>query len=259
MEDLIFQFSFLSDQALQDKNFDPSTIEDLMKLFDIEAYKAWAAMELECNKEEEEAQDSMTEAEDYLDSVMESAMEEFRRFEEEMDRTAKSELNSLVQVGDVAKKMGKSMEKAATIASKKYVEAALNSATASMKSAWKGLNSAKANPCSLFKCYTVVDKPPKKLEATGRQQLLAHVFPGRSLADQMTISQCKNASLISIFNRLHPQRAYGMIEEALLVTRLSQKHIKHGTSSNIAPPHPCIKRTPSLAHHCTHYGDRYKT
>lgn len=40
----------------------------------------------------------MKEADDYLNSVMEEAMEEFRRFEEELDRTSKSELDSLVKV-----------------------------------------------------------------------------------------------------------------------------------------------------------------
>ncbi|TYH32475.1 hypothetical protein ES288_A01G254900v1 [Gossypium darwinii] len=47
MEALLSQFTFLSDQALQgNKNFDPSAMEDLMKLFEIESYKAWAALEL---------------------------------------------------------------------------------------------------------------------------------------------------------------------------------------------------------------------
>ncbi|KAI8028368.1 hypothetical protein LOK49_LG02G02862 [Camellia lanceoleosa] len=86
----------------------------------------------------------MKAAEDYLDSVMESAMGEFRRFEEEIESKSKGEMKSLVQDGESARKAGKSTEKAATIASKKYVEAALNSASASMKSAWKGL-SANAN------------------------------------------------------------------------------------------------------------------
>ncbi|MED6206982.1 hypothetical protein PIB30_031658 [Stylosanthes scabra] len=36
---------------IRDKNFDSSTIEDLMKLFEIESYKAWAAAELEQQKE----------------------------------------------------------------------------------------------------------------------------------------------------------------------------------------------------------------
>lgn len=148
MEALISQFTFLSDQALQDKNFDPSTIEDLMRFFEIESYKAWAAMELEQEKEVEEAETEMKETEDYLDSVMESAMEEFRRFEEEMNQTFMAEYSSLVNVAEKARKMGKSMEKAATVASKRYIEAAVNSATASMKSAMKTLssNSKKVHP-----------------------------------------------------------------------------------------------------------------
>ncbi|GMH06739.1 hypothetical protein Nepgr_008579 [Nepenthes gracilis] len=151
MEDLLYQFLFLSDQSLYDENFDPWMIEDLTRLFEIEAYNAWADMKLECAKEEEGAGDSMREAEEELKSAMESAMEEFRLFEEEMNRTAKAELRSLVQMGEVARKMGKSMEKAASIASKKYVEAALASATASMRSAWKRLSSSnfKVHPSRL--------------------------------------------------------------------------------------------------------------
>ncbi|KAK7328272.1 hypothetical protein VNO77_22375 [Canavalia gladiata] len=146
MEALLSQFSFLSDQALQDKNFDPSTIEDLMKLFEIESYKEWAAAELEQEKEVEEAEVSMQEAEEYLESVMESAMDEFRRFEEELERMSKDEVESLVKTAESARKMGNLMEKTASIASKRYIEAALNSATASMKSAWKGLSSGKVHP-----------------------------------------------------------------------------------------------------------------
>ncbi|KAI4299003.1 hypothetical protein L6164_032502 [Bauhinia variegata] len=146
MEALLSEFTFLSDQALQDKNFDPSRIEDLMKLFEVESYKAWAAMELEQQKEVEEAEEAMQEAEDYLDSVMESAMDEFRRFEEELDKMEKAEMDSLVETAEKARKMGNVMEKAASIASKKYIESAVNSATASMKSAWKGLSSGKVHP-----------------------------------------------------------------------------------------------------------------
>ncbi|XP_028107830.1 uncharacterized protein LOC114306746 [Camellia sinensis] len=145
MEDLFSQFIILSDQSLYDKNFDPSTIEDFMKLFELESYKSWAAMELEHENEVEQAEESMKEAEDELDSAMESAMEEFRLFEEEMEREAKVELQGLVRIGESAWKMGKSMEKAASIASRKYVEAAMNSASASMKSAWKGLSSSNTN------------------------------------------------------------------------------------------------------------------
>ncbi|CAL5438844.1 unnamed protein product [Camellia sinensis] len=150
MEDLFSQFIILSDQSLYDKNFDPSTIEDLMKLFELESYKSWAAMELEHENEVEQAEESMKEAEDELDSAMESAMEEFRLFEEEMEREAKAELQGLVRIGESAWKMGKSMEKAASIASRKYVEAAMNSASASMKSAWKGLSSSNTNKVILL-------------------------------------------------------------------------------------------------------------
>ncbi|PON98358.1 maternal effect embryo arrest [Trema orientale] len=146
MESLLSQFTLLSDQALLDKNFDPSTIEDLMKLFEVEAYKSWAAMELEYHHESQDAEIALQEAEDQLESAMEAAMDEFRRFEEEMERVANTELNSLVSTAEGARMMGNLMEKAATIASKRYIEAALSSATASMKSAWKGISSNRVHP-----------------------------------------------------------------------------------------------------------------
>ncbi|XP_043704098.1 uncharacterized protein LOC122654176 [Telopea speciosissima] len=148
MEALMDQFSFLSDQALQDKNFDPATIDDLLKLYELEAYKAWASIESEQEKDVQEAETFMKDAEDYLNSVMENAMDEFRRFEEELDSVSKAELETLLRVAKNTKKIGQSMEKAATIASKKYMEAALLSATASMKSAWKGFsfNPKKVHP-----------------------------------------------------------------------------------------------------------------
>ncbi|XP_057503565.1 uncharacterized protein LOC130787116 [Actinidia eriantha] len=146
MDDLFTQFIFLSDQAVGDKNFDPSTIQDLMKLFELESYKAWAAMELEQDNEVREAEASMREAEANLESAMDAAMDEFRRFEEELDREVKAELRGLVQISDAVWTMGKSMEKAANIASMKYIEAAMNSATASMRSAWKGISSKKIHP-----------------------------------------------------------------------------------------------------------------
>ncbi|KAM1023642.1 hypothetical protein ACFX2A_045486 [Malus domestica] len=146
MEDLIAQFSFLSNQALQDKTFDPSTIEDLMKLFELEAYNSWAAVELEQQQELEDAECAMQEAEEYMDSVMESAMGEFRRFEEEMERMSKAELDKLEATAEGARRMGMVVENAATVAAKRYIEAALNSATASMKSAWKGISGKKVHP-----------------------------------------------------------------------------------------------------------------
>ncbi|KAF8019475.1 hypothetical protein BT93_G0227 [Corymbia citriodora subsp. variegata] len=146
MDDLFTHFTFLSDLSLRDKSFDPATIEDLMRLFEIEAYKSWAAAELDFRAEAEAAEAEADRAEAYLDSVMEDAMEEFRRFEEEMDRMAKEEMEGLVETAEKARRMGNLMEKAATVASKKYIEAAVNSATASMKSAWKGLSSHKVHP-----------------------------------------------------------------------------------------------------------------
>ncbi|KAL4588482.1 hypothetical protein LXL04_001373 [Taraxacum kok-saghyz] len=84
MEALISQFTFLSDQALDDKNFDPSTIDDLMKLFELESYKSWAAMELEHETEVAEAEDSMKEA-------------------EEMEAESNKELHGLLSIGESAK------------------------------------------------------------------------------------------------------------------------------------------------------------
>ena len=75
-----------------------------MKLFEIESYKAWEVMELEQEKEVKEAEITMQQAEDYLDSVMESAMEEFRLFEEEMERKSKAELNGLEETAEKARK-----------------------------------------------------------------------------------------------------------------------------------------------------------
>ncbi|XP_052878888.1 ATP-dependent RNA helicase eIF4A-like [Gossypium arboreum] len=61
MEALLSQLTFLSDQALQgNKNFDPSAMEDLMKLFEIESYKAWAALELVEEKQVKGAEITMS-------------------------------------------------------------------------------------------------------------------------------------------------------------------------------------------------------
>ncbi|XP_073272418.1 uncharacterized protein [Primulina huaijiensis] len=144
MEALFSEFAFLSDQALQDKNFDPSTIEDLMKLFELESYKAWASQELDQGNELAQSESYIKESEEYLDS----AMAEFDRFEEEMDTLCKSEYSSLINVADSARKLGKNMEKAADFAATKYIKAAVGSATASMKSAAKAIsnNSNKIHP-----------------------------------------------------------------------------------------------------------------
>jgi len=149
MEDLMYQFNWLSPQFAfhHNTNFNPSLIEDdLLKLFEIEAYRSWANLELACKVETEETQKAMEEAEQEINSAVESAMDEFQRFAEEFEREAMAEYNSLVSTAEAAWKMGKSLEKAATNASKKYIEAALNSATNSMRSAWKGVSSRKVHP-----------------------------------------------------------------------------------------------------------------
>lgn len=146
MESLISQFTFLSDQALSDKSFDPSAIEDLMRLFEVEAYNSWAAAELDHLREADEAETELQEAEEELESAMEAAMDEFRRFEAEMERIERAEHGSLVATAEKARAMGNLMESAAAIASKKYIEAAMSSATASMRSAWKGISTKKVHP-----------------------------------------------------------------------------------------------------------------
>ncbi|ESW31582.1 hypothetical protein PHAVU_002G250100 [Phaseolus vulgaris] len=129
METLISQFTFLSDQPLHDKSFDLFTTEDLMKLFEIESYKAWVAVEQE--REVEEAEATMQQAEDHFDRIMESTMEEFRYFEEEIERMSKSEVDSFIETAESGRKME---ESAASVASKRYIiEASVNSSIASSK------------------------------------------------------------------------------------------------------------------------------
>lgn len=140
MEGLISQFTFLSDQSLTDKTFDPSVIDDdLMKLFEIESYNAWAAMELQHAAQFTSAQSAIDDAERYLDDVMESAMEEFRVFEEEMERELSKEERSLVAVAEKARRLGDRAEKTASFAANKYVEGVVTLAGASMKSAVRAI------------------------------------------------------------------------------------------------------------------------
>ncbi|KAG8491356.1 hypothetical protein CXB51_014475 [Gossypium anomalum] len=69
----------------------------------------------------------MQEAEDYFDSVMETVVDEFRRFEEEMEREAKAELSGVDDTVEKVKKIRDLIEKGANIVSKLYVEAAMKS------------------------------------------------------------------------------------------------------------------------------------
>ncbi|GJT46496.1 retrotransposon protein, putative, ty1-copia subclass [Tanacetum coccineum] len=65
----------------------------------------------------------------YLDSATEEAIEEFRRFKEEMEQQSNKELQGLLSISKSERRIGKSMEKAVSYTSNKYVEADLNSAT----------------------------------------------------------------------------------------------------------------------------------
>ncbi|KAL5982493.1 hypothetical protein ACLOJK_016566 [Asimina triloba] len=142
MEALLSQFSFLAKQALQDKSFDPARIEELMLLFEQEAEQSWAAMGSNEQKAVQEAEMEMREAEKYLNSLMDAAMEDYEIFEKELDKSSKRELERLKNAAKSAKKSGESLGNAMTSASKKYMDAALLSAAASMKSAWNGMSNA---------------------------------------------------------------------------------------------------------------------
>ncbi|KAB5519026.1 hypothetical protein DKX38_023345 [Salix brachista] len=201
MEALLYQFTLLSNQAFQDKNFDPSSTDDVMKLFEIEAYKSWASMELEQEKEVEEAEVAVQEAEDCLESDMESAMDEFRRFEEEMERMARSELESLERAGESARKMGNLLGKAAAIASKKYMEAALNSATASMKTAWKGLSSKKPHDETIYNKFLacesnipLMDKNGSNMSDVGRKCKISDEFQNQQPIAQSICDSTPNST-----------------------------------------------------------------
>ncbi|MED6173308.1 hypothetical protein PIB30_058138 [Stylosanthes scabra] len=96
MEALISQFTFLSNQALQeDRSSDTSTSEDHLRLFEIESYRAWAGVKLieQENKEVQEEKEARGttvtqhdyDHEDYHECVLESAMDELRYFEEELE------------------------------------------------------------------------------------------------------------------------------------------------------------------------------
>ncbi|WVZ26507.1 hypothetical protein V8G54_005051 [Vigna mungo] len=129
METLISQFTFLSDEPLHDKSFDLFTTEDLVKLFEIESYKAWVAVEQQ--KEVEEAEATAQQAEDHFGRIMETAMEEFRYFEEEVERMSKAGVDTFVETAESGKKME---ETATSVASKRYIsEVSVNSVISSSK------------------------------------------------------------------------------------------------------------------------------
>ncbi|CAL9123009.1 unnamed protein product [Musa acuminata var. zebrina] len=143
MEALFSQLAFLADQALDDKNFDPSKIEQLLCLFEQETYASWAAAEAEHLKAVDDAEDAMKDAENQLESLMEAAMADFSRFNDAADVSAAEELSSLERAADATRKVGKSLGAATAIASKRYMDAAMASAMAAMRAAFA---SSKVHP-----------------------------------------------------------------------------------------------------------------
>ncbi|ONK61393.1 uncharacterized protein A4U43_C08F29440 [Asparagus officinalis] len=131
MESLLSQLSLLANEALNDKNFDPSRIEQLLALFEYEARNSLSTVEAEHQKTAEEAEAEMKEAEAYLNSQLDDATDEFHRSCEEVERS--SEMGRVIGSG-----VGR--------ASDKYMDAALASAMASMKSAVDGAKLSKVHP-----------------------------------------------------------------------------------------------------------------
>ncbi|CAA0831281.1 Unknown protein [Striga hermonthica] len=102
--------------------------------------QAWANLELDAENEPKKAHDKVKDSEEYLDSMMDNAKVEFCQFEEEMDQAAEAMHDNFV-----TRKLGKNLEKAATFASKRYIEAAVYFPTASMRSAVRAILSNSNN------------------------------------------------------------------------------------------------------------------
>ncbi|KAG0455346.1 hypothetical protein HPP92_024638 [Vanilla planifolia] len=77
MEDLFSQLSIIANEALDNEDFDPSRIEELLLLFEQEARASLAAAEEEHMKAAREAEAAMREAEAELDSLLDSSTQEF--------------------------------------------------------------------------------------------------------------------------------------------------------------------------------------
>ena len=110
MDALFSQLSILANDALDNKDFNPSRIEELLQLFEYEARASLAAAEAEHQKAARKAEAAMKEAEDQLNSILDSASKDFRCSSVKADSAA--------------------------AASEKYMEAALASAMAAMKFAF---------------------------------------------------------------------------------------------------------------------------
>ncbi|RRT63979.1 hypothetical protein B296_00004273 [Ensete ventricosum] len=134
MEALLSQLAFLANQALHDNNFDPSALEELLALFEQEAYASWAAEHQKASADD--AKVSIKDAEDHLQSLV----ADFSGFRREADEPAtEAEPSSPGRDGDATQELVKSPgAAAASTASKKYADAdaAVASAVATLKSAF---------------------------------------------------------------------------------------------------------------------------
>lgn len=105
MEALLSQFSLLTHQACQDKTgFDPATIDELMKLFETEAFNSMVAMDSDQKLLVEGAEISIREADEVLNSLMDSAKHDYESFYEEIVQTSKPEYESLVNTAEAERK-----------------------------------------------------------------------------------------------------------------------------------------------------------
>ncbi|KAH7678919.1 hypothetical protein IHE45_06G025400 [Dioscorea alata] len=138
METLFYELSILANQALDDQHFDPSKIEDLMALFEQEAYISSSSSELH-------HETTMTKVENQLNALMDEAMEEYYKCCEEAERCCQEEMSALLDAAERAKKLGQSLSSAASILSKKYIDAARSSAVATMKSAFSSVSKVHPN------------------------------------------------------------------------------------------------------------------
>lgn len=140
MDALFADFSLLAGEALRDKSFDPARIESLMVLFEQEAERSWYQAEADGDKEALDSDAAMKEAEAYLVSLMDASEAELLAFGKTAAKNTESEMQSLIGEAKLVNKVGKLMSKAADVYSNNYIDAALVSATASMKRAWSGFS-----------------------------------------------------------------------------------------------------------------------
>ncbi|KAK1308620.1 hypothetical protein QJS10_CPA09g00202 [Acorus calamus] len=141
MEALFNQFSTMSNQTLTGDNpFNPYDVDHLLHLFELEAYNSWSSYAAASHASSlafaAEAESSIKAAESDMDALLASAMDEFHRTVQEAERLSESETRGLVRAAEKVKKAGESVGSAASVASKRYLDGAVASATATMRSAF---------------------------------------------------------------------------------------------------------------------------